>query len=77
MTVETLQRIAASNEWLALFPELFLAGTALVLLVMEIVLPRREHRQIPVAAMMAPQSMLAGSSSWKTVRSSTAKASIS
>jgi len=60
MTVETLQRIAASNEWLALFPELFLAGTALVLLVMEIVLPRREHRQIPVAAMMALGAMVIG-----------------
>ena len=52
MTHELLQQAAASNQWFAIFPELMLAGLALLLLVLEIVLPKKEHGVIPVVALM-------------------------
>lgn len=60
MPAETLQQIAASNEWFAIFPEMFLGIMALVLLVLEIILPKSQHRQIPIAAMMAFGAMIIG-----------------
>lgn len=60
MSAETLQQIAATNEWAAIFPEIFLGCAALALLVMEIVLPKEQHRHIPVAAMMALGAMAIG-----------------
>lgn len=60
MPVETLQQIAASNEWFAIFPEIFLGLMALALLALEILLPKSQHHQIPVAAMMAFGSMIIG-----------------
>jgi NADH-quinone oxidoreductase subunit N len=52
MSTELLQSIAASNDWWAIGPEIILAGTALALLVMEMVLPRKDHRAIPYFAIM-------------------------
>ncbi|MDI1336474.1 MAG: NADH-quinone oxidoreductase subunit N [Lacunisphaera sp.] len=47
MTTQTLQAIADTNEWWAIAPEMLLACSALALLVLEIVLPRAQHRFIP------------------------------
>lgn len=60
MPADLLQQIAATNEWAAIFPEIFLGCTALALLAMEIVLPRDQHRHIPAAAMMALAAMAIG-----------------
>lgn len=50
MTIEAVKLAAESNHWSAIFPELALACLALGLLVLEILLPRKNHRAIPVAA---------------------------
>ncbi len=47
MTHELLQQAAESNQWLAIAPELSLAILALGLLVLELVLPKEQHRLIP------------------------------
>jgi NADH-quinone oxidoreductase subunit N len=47
MTTEFLQSVADTNQWWAIAPELLLACAALALLVLEIVLPRKDHRFIP------------------------------
>lgn len=60
MSLELLQAAAASNHWAALFPELMLAGAALFLLVMELALPRAQHRHIPAAAVLALLAVLVG-----------------
>jgi len=52
MSTELLQAVAASNEWWALGPEIILACAALGLLVMEMILPRKDHYAIPYLAMM-------------------------
>ena len=43
MTPETLQSIAATNQWGALMPEIALGLLAVFLLVLEMVLPKRLH----------------------------------
>lgn len=43
MTLEAVKLAAADNLWGAIFPELTLAGLALLLLVLEMVLPRKHH----------------------------------
>ncbi|HYC71640.1 MAG TPA: NADH-quinone oxidoreductase subunit N [Opitutaceae bacterium] len=60
MSVDTLQQISASNEWLAIFPEMFLGIAALALLGLEILLPKSQHRHIPLAASMALGAMAVG-----------------
>lgn len=60
MSPALLQAAAASNHWAALFPELMLAGAALALLVMELALPRAQHRHIPAAAVLALLAVLVG-----------------
>jgi len=47
MTTELLKKIAETNEWWAIAPELLLGCSALALLALEIVLPKRDHRYIP------------------------------
>lgn len=59
MTLEQLQAAAASNQWLAIMPEIMLGCAALALLVLEIVLPRDQHRHIPAAAVVALGAVLA------------------
>jgi NADH-quinone oxidoreductase subunit N len=51
MTTALLQKIAATNEWWAIAPELLLGCSALALLALEIVLPRKDHRSIPLFAL--------------------------
>ena len=58
MTLEFLKSAAFSNQWWALVPEITVAGMALVLLVLEIVLPKKEHRYIPLFAVLALVSAL-------------------
>ncbi len=60
MTLEFLQNAAESNLWWALTPELVVAGMALMLLVLEITLPKKEHRFIPLFAGLALVGALAG-----------------
>ena len=60
MTLEALQSAAADNAWTAIFPELMLAGLALALLVLEIVLPKKEHRHIPDVALVGLVAALIG-----------------
>ncbi len=47
MTTELLKKIAETNAWWGIAPELLLGCSALALLVLEIVLPKRDHRFIP------------------------------
>ena len=47
MTTELLKRIAGTNEWWGIAPELLLGCSALALLALEIVLPKKDHRFIP------------------------------
>ena len=58
MTPEILQAAAASNEWAAIFPELLVGCLALLLLVLEIVLPRRSHDLIPGFAIAGQLAIL-------------------
>lgn len=47
MTTEFLKAVDYTNDWWAIAPELLLGCTALALLVLEIVLPKDQHRFIP------------------------------
>jgi NADH-quinone oxidoreductase subunit N len=58
MTTELLKQIAETNQWWAIGPELILACAALGLLVMEIVLPKDQHRFIPIYAILAQAMVL-------------------
>lgn len=60
MSPELLKAAAASNQWFAIMPELILGCAALALLVLEIILPKDQHRFIPVAAVMALGAVLVG-----------------
>lgn len=59
MSIELLKEIALSNQWWAIGPEIILACAALGLLVMEIILPRDQHRFIPHYAILAQVMVLA------------------
>ncbi len=50
MNLEAVKLAAADNIWAAIFPELILGCLALLLLVLEIVLPKRHHALIPDVA---------------------------
>ncbi|MDP2136860.1 MAG: proton-conducting transporter membrane subunit, partial [Candidatus Didemnitutus sp.] len=58
MSIELLKAAADSNQWVALTPEIMLACGALFLLVMEIILPKDQHRFIPLAAIMTMGAVL-------------------
>jgi NADH-quinone oxidoreductase subunit N len=60
MSLELLKAAADSNQWLALWPELGLACGALLLLALEIVLPRGQHRHIPLVAVLVQAAVLVG-----------------
>lgn len=60
MSTEFLKAVADSNQWWAIGPEMILACAALGLLVLEIVLPKDQHRLVPTVAMMALVSVLIG-----------------
>ena len=59
MTPELLQAAAASNQWGAIFPELALGCLALLLLVLEILLPKSAHARIPAVAILGQLVLLA------------------
>ena len=58
MTLEAVKNAAASNEWGAIMPELSLALLALLLLVFEIVLPKKERAYIPGIAILGQIAIL-------------------
>ncbi len=58
MDLSSLQALAANNDWTAIFPELLLGCLALVLLGLEIVLPRDLHRHLPVVALLGVLAIL-------------------
>ena len=58
MTLESLQAAAADNHWAAIFPELLLGCLALLLLVLEILLPKRSHDVIPTVAILGQLAVL-------------------
>ena len=60
MNYELLQAAAASNTWGAIFPELLLGCLALGLLVLEIVLPKKQHDLIPALAIAGQVAILFG-----------------
>src|SRR5581483_1349883 len=60
MTIELLRQAAGSNQWAAIFPELMLAGLALMLLVMEILLPKKDHHLIPVVSILGQLAVALG-----------------
>jgi NADH-quinone oxidoreductase subunit N len=63
MTPELLNAFAAaakSNNWIAIMPELLLGCLALLLLVLEIVLPKNKHDLIPGVAIMGQLGVLIG-----------------
>ncbi len=59
MTTELLQKIAATNDWWAIAPELLLGCSALALLGLEIILPKKEHRFIPLFALATQATIFA------------------
>ncbi len=52
MTTELLQQAAAANQWTAIFPELMVGCLALLLLILEIGLPKKSHDIIPNIAIV-------------------------
>jgi NADH-quinone oxidoreductase subunit N len=60
MTTDLLQQAAASNQWSAIIPELSLGCLALLLLVLEIILPKANQRQIPLVALVGQAGILIG-----------------
>jgi len=55
-----LFNIAQTNQWVAIMPELLLGCLALTLLVLEILLPKKEHSVIPLVAIAGQFGVLAG-----------------
>ena len=60
MSLAFLKAAAESNQWWALTPEITVACMALVLLVLEIALPKNEQRFIPLFAVVALAGALIG-----------------
>jgi len=52
MDITVLQNLAANNLWGAITPEIMLGVLALVLLVIELLFPKQQHRVVPVAALV-------------------------
>ena len=53
MNLEAVKLAAADNVWTAIFPEMMLGCLALLLLVLEIVLPKKHHVVIPAGDMVS------------------------
>ncbi|MCC5024035.1 MAG: NADH-quinone oxidoreductase subunit N [Candidatus Synoicihabitans palmerolidicus] len=60
MTTELLQQAAASNQWIAIAPELLVGCLALLLLIFEIVLPKARHDVIPTLAILGLLGIIGG-----------------
>jgi len=59
-TLSSLQDIAASNQWAAIMPELLLAGLALLVLLLELMLPRAYRALIPAITISGLAIILLG-----------------
>jgi len=59
MSLSLLQNAAADNQWLAILPELMLGLTALVLLLLELVLDKKNHSIIPSLSIAAQLGIFA------------------
>lgn len=59
MDFTELKDIAAGNTWSSIWPELSMGCLALFLLVLEIVLPRDQHRRIPACSILGQLVILA------------------
>ncbi len=59
MDFSALRELAAGNSWWAIWPELSLGCLALLLLVLETVLPRRAHGRIPMVSILGQLAILA------------------
>src|SRR5664279_3590326 len=59
-TLSSLQDIAASNQWAAIIPELLLAGLALLVLLLELMLPRAYRALIPAITISGLAIILLG-----------------
>ncbi|PTX95795.1 NADH-quinone oxidoreductase subunit N [Opitutus sp. ER46] len=65
MNLEAVKLAAADNAWCAIWPELTLGCVALLLLVLEILLPKSQHRLIPgVAAVGLLGTLVALAVTW-------------
>ncbi|WP_221030675.1 NADH-quinone oxidoreductase subunit N [Actomonas aquatica] len=60
MNYTELQQAAASNQWLAIAPELMVACLALLLLIFEIVLPKQKHDIIPTLSIVGLLAIIGG-----------------
>jgi len=60
MNLDLLQAAAADNRWGAIFPEILLGCLALSLLILEIVLPKKQHSLIPSIAIVGQLAILVG-----------------
>ena len=60
MDITTLQTLAANNDWSAIMPELLLGCLALLLLVLEIVLPSKLHKHLPTVALLGVLAIIPG-----------------
>lgn len=60
MNLDLLQAAAANNTWGAILPELLLGSLALLLLILEIVLPKKQHSVIPSVAILGQIAILVG-----------------
>lgn len=60
MTIEQLKAAADSNTWGTIAPEIGLGLLALLLLVLEIVFPKRKHALIPTIAIVGQLGILVG-----------------
>ncbi len=60
MNIEAVKLAAEANQWGAILPELMLASFALLLLVLEMVLPKKAHEYIPDVAIFGLLGTLGG-----------------
>ncbi len=58
--LDLLKAAAESNHWMAILPELLLGSLALFLLVLELVLPKKQHDVIPAVAIIGQIGILLG-----------------
>lgn len=60
MNLDFVKAAAEDNHWGAIMPEIMLGCLALVLLVLEIILPKKDHRFIPGFAILGQVAVLIG-----------------
>jgi NADH-quinone oxidoreductase subunit N len=58
--LSALQAAAESNQWAAIFPEILLAGMAVLVLILELTMPAPQRRLIPAIAMVGLGTVLLG-----------------